>query len=112
MRVHTVVMDHKEYKTFSKLVLHFLRRVQVHMLSVPPDLVDLLVDSAAHLVVCAHAQLVFNWLWMAQIVTISTNALSIMVVVLIAAQILRDHSNVHAQKTHRFELQEKKHTFD
>ena len=104
MLAHTVAMDHKEFKTFLKLAHHFLQLVLVHMLSVPLDLVVLLVDLVDHQVVCAPVQLVSNWLWMAPTVTISTNALSIMVAVLTAAQILLDLSNVLAQKTHRFEL--------
>ena len=104
MLAHTVVMDHKEFKTFLKLGHHFLQLVLVHMLSVPLGLVALLVDLVDHQVVCAPVQLVFNWLWMAPTATISTNALSIMVDVLTAAQILLDLSNVLAQKIHRFEL--------
>ena len=102
MHVHMAVMDHKEFKTFSKLVLHFLQRVLVHMLSVPLDLVALPVDLVDHQVVCAPVPSVFNWLWMAPTATISTNALSIMVAVLTAAQILLAHSNVLALKIHRF----------
>ena len=102
MHVHTVVMDRKEFKTFSKLVPRYLLRVQVLMLSVPLDLVALQVDSVDHLVVCVPVQLASNWLLMAPTVMISTNVLLIMVDVLIAAQILLDLFNVLAQKIHRY----------
>ena len=102
MHVHMAVMDHKEFKTFSKLVLHFLQRVLVLMLSVPLDLVALPVDLVDHQVVCVPVRLVSNWLLMAPTVMISMNVLSIMVDVPTAAQILLDLSNAHAQKIHRY----------
>ena len=103
MHVPTVVMGHKEFKTFSKLVLHFLQRVQVHMLSAPLDSVVLPVDLVDHQVVCVPVRLASNWLLMAPTVMISTSVLSIMVDVLTAAQILLALFNVLAQKIHRYE---------
>ena len=103
MHAPMVVMGHKEFKTFSKLVLPYSQRVQVHMLSAPLDLVVLPVDLVDHQVVCVPVRLASNWLLMAPTVMISTNVLSITVDVLTAAQILLVRSNVLAQKIHRYE---------